>query len=151
MVEKSVFALLREGEIAKSNDNLSPIFTNMIMRQELYRSNLGRGWETQGRQTYKSRTQRFSKEPIFVMVRPKSADTVCSLCGETARGYTRVSQHSTSTTSREAYVSICVLFEDTFPFDELVLCRSCWRNVTGLARELNKVCFEFSEPVTVLR
>ena len=65
---------------------------------------------------------------------------VCSLCGTVERGYTRVFPEATSVSARQGYHSVCSLLGGSFPFQELVLCRSrCWRGVVGLSKELSKV------------
>lgn len=66
-------------------------------------------------------------------------NTVCSLCGKQAKGYARVSANATSNTSREAFSNLCSLLGGVFPFKELVLCLTCLRHVTKLAKELSKV------------
>ena len=66
-------------------------------------------------------------------------NTLCSLCGKQEKGYARVSANANSNTSREAYSNLCSLLGGVFPFKELVLCRTCLRHVTKLAKELRKV------------
>lgn len=73
------------------------------------------------------------------MPRPKVASTACDLCGKQERVYIRVIPDATSDSASQAYTSIVTLLGGVFPFKELVLCRSHWRYVIHLAKELNKV------------